>query len=280
MSRRLLVLAVLVALTSPARGEPSEPAQAAWTTDGPAAGDLAAGRPLVVRVIIPLCSNDQVSCGASWAGQPGRPKTNLYWGAIFGARTLFEARSSPWHTVEIGPGEGPVVERAVYRRSVPGELWGLEGEIEQIAVLEAHHGDHIDAAVRALMETAARGGTTTFRDGDRVRTERIHVVGYAGHNRLMDGVSAPEVEGTDSAIPSFVLACDSERWFSQRLVAVGSRPLVMTRALMAPEGYVVDAAVRAVGERAPERAVRDRVVRAYARWQRTTVGAASVLFAR
>jgi hypothetical protein len=53
----------------------------------------------------------------------------------------------------------------------------------------------------------------------------------------------------------------------------------MTRALMAPEGYVVEAIARALGENAAPRDVRARAVATYAKWANLSLGAASWIFA-
>ena len=60
----------------------------------------------------------------------------------------------------------------------------------------------------------------------------------------------------------------------------GSEPLVMTRDLMAPEVYVLEAMARGLGDRATPRELRQRVVAAYARWQRIPERTASTIFAR
>jgi hypothetical protein len=54
----------------------------------------------------------------------------------------------------------------------------------------------------------------------------------------------------------------------------------MTRDLMAPEGYVIEALVRALGDRVTESMLRQRVVAAYAEWQRIPERTASLIFAR
>ena len=252
-----------LSLVSPAAGEPapsgiessqedaSRGTQAGWVERAPSiVADIRAGKPLVVRVVVPLCSNKQIWCGAEFAGQPGNPATNLYWGAIFGARRFLERKRSVWHRVELTSGDGVVLERAVFRREVPASVWGLTRPrpVEQIAVLEAIHGGSIDDAVRRFWQIATRGGEISFRDGDRERTTRVHAVGYVGHNRLMDGIPFPPRLPASSTsghpIPSFVLACNSEGYFTRALISAGSTPLVMTRTLMAPEGYVVDAVLR------------------------------------
>jgi hypothetical protein len=148
-------------------------------------------------------------------------------------------------------------------------------------VLQAVHGAAIDQAVARFWSLATQGGVVRFQDGARERAERIHVAGYAGHNRLMDrsaaALPAPGQEGRP--IPSFVLACSSDAYFSAPLRSAGSAPLVMTRTLMAPEGYVVDAVARALGDNAPRVQVRSRAVEAYAQWQRMPAASARAIFA-
>ncbi len=105
-------------------------------------------------------------------------------------------------------------------------------------------------------------------------------MGYAGHNRMMDGLKlpAPPPPKERAPVPSFVLACKSDSYFSKPLRAAGSTPVVTTRSYMAPEGYAIEAAVRAMAENRPHRQVRKQVVLAYARWQRITPRAASRVF--
>ena len=51
------------------------------------------------------------------------------------------------------------------------------------------------------------------------------------------------------------------------------------QALMAPEGYVIEALTRALGDNLSRQAVRAQVVRSYASWQRISVGSAGRVFA-
>ncbi len=136
--------------------------------------------------------------------------------------------------------------------------------------------------MEAFWQLGTQGGSVSFADGDAQRSVRVHVAGYAGHNRLMDGLElpgAPAPENAPQPLRSFVLACDSEPYFGQKLRDAGSQPLVTTRSLMAPEGYVVEATVRALGDDESEAGVRARVVHAYAKWQRIPEKSAWAIFA-
>ena len=126
------------------------------------------------------------------------------------------------------------------------------------------------------------GGRVRLSDGGRDRELAIHVPGYAGHNRLMDGIRLPPAPpaARRRGAPSFVLACFSERYFGAALRDGGSASLVMTRNFMAPEGYAIDAVVRGLGDNLSTAAVRDNAVRETARWQRIPDWAANTVFAK
>lgn len=296
-TRKRWAIAAAVAMTASALGAAghAEDRAGRWADDFPAVlEDVHAGRPLVTVVVVPLCSNDQIDCGSGPAGKAGNLDTNLYWGAIFGARRFLERKNSGWERVDLqtrhqvrGALAGSTeldegtLQRAVYRRRIEGAAWKRDAPVEQLLVLEAVHGGFIDIAVDRFWSLATGGGRVRFQDDGKPRDVRVHVAGYAGHNRLMDGKQLPAPPTNKaSAIPSFVLACYSEPYFAGALDAAGSKALVSTRALMAPEGYVVEAAARALGDNRAAPDVRDHTVRAYAHWQKLSWGVASAMFAR
>jgi len=280
------VLALLLALLAVTLPPSPASAESPWSAaDAQIAADIKEGRPLVVLVVVPLCDNDQIDCGSPIAGRPRDLGHNTYWGAVFGQRRFFERRGSGWTRLDLTSGKDDLLERAVYRRTVSRAPWGgSEGEtVEQIVVLEAYDGAAIDEAVKRFYKLAGAGGRVRFQDGDKTRDARVSVAGYAGHNRLMDGLKLPKPTAPAEArrpIPSFVMACRSDAYFTRSLQGAGSAPLVMTRDLMAPEGYVVDAITRALGDNVPRAEVRARAVSAYAKWQRLSPGVASTIFAK
>jgi hypothetical protein len=262
-------------------------APATWSEGHPdIAADVRAGAPFVTLVYVPLCNNAQIDCGGKSAGDPSALDKNLYWGRGFGVRRFLNERPKTWELVTHTSGSGDVLEEVVYRRRVAAARWGLEqGEVEQLLMLRAVHGDAIDQAVDAFWKAASQGSEVSFEDGGKARRVRVHVTGYAGHNRLMDGKELPPPPPAEAgkrpwSTPSFVLACRSEPYFSRALATAGSRPLVMTRDLMAPEGYLIDALVRGLGDNVSTASLRQRVVETYAKWQRIPVRTASTIFAK
>lgn len=268
-----ILAALLVSLPARAPAEPGKPA-AAMVADGA----------VVVRVVVPLCHNDQVDCGSARAGDPDDLDHNLYWGAIFGHRRHFGRKASAYTRVSTSRAQPGILERVVFRREVRGAPFGRDHPVSVIVVLDAVHGDRIDEAVDEVFLAAERGDQVTIGEGDERRTLPVDVIGYAGHNRMMDGKEPPaplepeEGDESSSPIPSFVLACRSRQYWQAPLEARGSRPLVMTRDLMAPEGYVLEALVDGLARNEDKAAIRRRVVAAYAKWQRIEEKVAGGIF--
>jgi hypothetical protein len=287
--RNALQIALILGLGAAAelRAEPAkhvgdDAAPPPWSAGTAAARAVEKGGPLVIWVVVPLCDNDQIDCGSDAAGRPRDLKRNLYWGAIFGHKRFFERDKSPWEKLSDetdGFGDTGELERASYRRMVDGAPWGRKDNVEEIVVFSAYAGDRINDAVVTFWKSASSGATVTIHVPD-ARTLKVSVAGYAGHDRLMDGVELPSEPKSTSpdAIPSFVFACYSKKYFGPSLDRVGSETLVMTKALMAPEGYTVDAVARALGENRSRLGVVSNVVASYAQWQRIDVKVASPMF--
>lgn len=285
----LLKLACALAITAalPASARADAPAKSptaaeehaadvAWADPALVARVKESGR-LVIHVYVPLCDNDQIDCGSDKAGQPKNLDHNLYWGAVFGHKRFFSRKASAFERVAVTSGKAPLLERAVFERSLPGQPWGRTDDIALVVVFDAYDGAAIDQALRRFFREAERGGKVLLGEDGEVS---VDVVGYAGHNRMMDGTSPPERDDKKRApIPSFVMACRSKSYFADPLAERGSRGLLFTRDLMAPEGYVLEALVTSLGENRSPLEVRRRVVGAYATFQRITEAVAGRIFA-
>jgi len=270
-------LIVTIALPSSAYAHPPEPPTATQTWLLDRVKDKGV---LVIHVLVPLCNNAQIVCGSKAAGDPVDLKHNLYWGAIFGQKRFFSRKASNFEQVSVAAGVGAHLERAVFRRQLEGASWDRKDPVELIVVLDAFRGDRIDDVVDSFFDEAGSGKTLVFGAKSGPRSVRVDVVGYAGHNRMMDGKRAPAItkESKRDPIPSFVMACHSRRYFSEGLTLRGSDMLVMTKQLMAPEGYVIEAIVGAVAINARPVSIKARAVAAYAKWQKTKENVASTIF--
>ena len=263
------VFAAALAFVAPAalaQPTPIETSSSAAAQPWSASSQATVGQPVLIHVIVALCSNEYTYCGSKAKGDPTDLDGNLYLGATFGARRLFDSSYSPWTRISANPASGQVLEHLIYQR--PSEAFGTV-----MVSLEAWNGTHTDEAIDRFFSIASGGGQVTVQG----RNVPIHAVGYVGLNRLLDGHNLPTASG-GQAIPSFVIARASERTFGPALRQAGSFPLVTVHGTVAPEGYTILAAARAMADNYSPRGIRHRMIEEYARYQRTSQRAAAATF--
>lgn len=219
--------------------------------------DLARGAPLVTHVIVPLCNNAQINCGAGKLGDPSDLDRNLYWGAVFGIAKYFERKSSLYEKWRDEGANGPRLTRIIYRRVVQGSGLGVGAQVEHLVIADAWHGDSIDDAVRTFFQAATQGESIEIKDKG---TLRVHSIIYAGHNRLLDGLKLPSVAVSNEGITSFVLGCRTQSGFEKQLLESGAIAALTTRDYMAPEGYLVDSISQSLAAGLGFKAIRNQTI--------------------
>jgi hypothetical protein len=81
MGRRALAAAVAILLSASARRAGAAEPEDGWLRglQADVSADIAAGRPVVVEVHVPLCDNRVIRCGGRGLGDGGDLRRNLYW---------------------------------------------------------------------------------------------------------------------------------------------------------------------------------------------------------
>lgn len=241
--------------------------------------DVADGKPLIAHVVVALCDNESqgIVPVPATLGDGNAPKTNLYWGAMYGVRSFFR-RQSAWQAVAIAPSsDARVLDRVMYRRDIT-----RNGEKTQVfLVAEAWRGRDIAQAIGHFLELNRGQHAERIRAGD-VEFDAggaAHLIAFMGHNGLMDFPAPALPPATTRTRPhaSVVLACLSDPYF-KALLSRDSVPLILTSGLMAPEAYTLDAVLGSwfAGEDGVQ--VRLAAAGAYAKYQRTSEAAARRLF--
>jgi hypothetical protein len=236
---------LLLALSSQGCCATGEEVQARLTAD------LAEGRPVVVHVVVALCdnANQGIVPVADHLGNGPDPRTNLYWGALYGVRT-FLPRHGGWTILsEERPTDARILARVVLFRTVQRD----GSNVPVYLVADAWDGAEIEGAVERFLDmSAARASETVSVKRNSMELSILaggsaHVVAYAGHNGLMDSTLPPPQKRSSAseASSAIVLACASRGYFLDHLHTAGAHPLLLTTGLMAPEAYTLDAAVRA-----------------------------------
>ncbi|MFN0059524.1 MAG: hypothetical protein ACKVX7_13790 [Planctomycetota bacterium] len=245
--------------------------------------DVAAGRPIVVHVVVALCdnANQGIVRVPAALGNGQDPRSNLYWGALYGLRTFF--LKNDWALVSASPAEEPrVLDRVVLRRDVKRG----DKTVPVFVVAEAWDGAAIKIAIERFLEMAAGGGKSVLRvkhdatEFDLAVGGAAHAVAYVGHDGLMEfSVVSPRRQSSkDAPLSALVLACTSKTYFAEHLEAAGAHALLLTTGLMAPEAYTLDVAIRswAAGESSAN--TQESAAKAYDRFQKCGLRAARGLF--
>jgi hypothetical protein len=233
----------------------------------------------IVHVFVALCDNRHqgIVRVPKELGNGQNPRTNLYWGALYGVRTFFR-RSSHWHetTFTGKPCSDAVLKRCVFRSS--------ESSSPIYVIADAYDGSRMRSALTDFFRTAAGLDTAEIAVSGTGRSVQAmgkpDMVCFVGHNGLMDlSLSAyPKNSGRTNPDCAVVLACRSSSYFEKPLRKAGCTPLITTSGLMAPEAYTLDAVIRswAAGD-SPAETMR-KAAEAYAKYQKISNNAAVRLF--
>lgn len=233
----------------------------------------AVDRPQVIHVVVALCDNHYqgIVPVPEALGNGDNPSANLYWGALYGVKTIFD-RSGAWQRIACsGPVDGtPIRAQCVYRNNNSPRVY---------LVAEAYRGRDIRQAVRDYFRLLA-GLSARYELGDRTadQSDRELVV-YVGHNGLMDFDLPPLPDQPDGkGRDAMVLACRSRSYFSDTISGLGGTPVLMTSGFMAPEAYTLEAALDQWISGGDHNHIRLRAAAAYHQYQKCGLKAARRLF--
>lgn len=228
----------------------------------------------VIHVFVALADNVNqgiVPVSAS-LGNGDNTKTNLYWGAAFGIRTFF-SKSKDWQLITVTPNpSATILERCIFKHRHSSSL----------LVADAYRGKEIAQTTWDFLEAAAgkpgeklKAGDVEFHTGGSA-----DLVAYIGHNGLMDfKLQSQPKRRDDRERRAIILACASKSFFTSALQQSGATPLLWTTNLMAPEAYVLSAAIDGWMKKETDEQIRLRAADAYNKYQNCGVKAARNLFA-
>ena len=269
----ILLLSVLSAALSCAAANPAT-TPAATSAPKVQAEKAAVNSVPVIHVFVALADNVNqgiVPVSAS-LGNGDNTKTNLYWGAAFGIKTFF-SKSKDWQLISVTPNpSATVLERCIFKHRHSSSL----------LVADAYRGKEIAQTTWDFLEAAAgkpgeklKAGDVEFHTGGSA-----DLVAYIGHNGLMDfKLQSQPKRRDDRERRAIILACASKSFFTSALQQSGATPLLWTTNLMAPEAYVLSAAIDGWMKKETDEQIRLRAADAYNKYQNCGVKAARNLFA-
>ncbi len=216
-----------------------------------------------IHVFVALCDNENqgIVPVSKTLGDGQNPRTNLYWGALYGVKTHFK-RSADWELVAtLKNPNAMVLERILFKHKATNTYLladAYDGKfIKQTTVdfLKAASGDNEENLTHSGVELCFGGAS--------------NMVAYVGHDGLMefdlDVTLQPKNEKERDAI---ILACISKDFFQPYLEKTGANPLIWSTGLMSPEAYTLKQAIDGwiLGENDAQ--VRERAASAYHQYQK------------
>lgn len=234
----------------------------------------------VIHVFVALCDNlhQGIVPVSAALGNGDDPPRSLYWGAAFGYKTFF-SKSRDWQllSAQPGPDDGQfIIERLIFKRR----------DREAFLVADAYRGREIQRATMNFLQAAAGEPGETISVAVNGKPASLHLggsanlVAYAGHDGLMDFrlTSMPKKRDNEPRA-AIILACASKSYFADALRSTGAKPLLWTTNLMAPEAYILSAAIEGWLKKETDEQIRLRAAKAYNQYQSCGERSANKLFA-
>jgi hypothetical protein len=239
--------------------------------------NLPRNRSRVIHTLVALCDNQYQGIVPVPAriGNGDDPANNLYWGAAFGVKNFFK-KAADWKLVSESHDPAPaILERVVFKHK----------QEDVYLVADAYRGREIKQCTIDFLKSAAGHDAPEIQVTIDSNTFTIYaggaadLIAYVGHDGLMDFSLDKLPQKLDERTrDTVILACISKSYFSRAVKSTGARPLLWTTGLMAPEAYVLKAALDGWIRGEGGEGVRRRAAESYNKYQRCGLAAAMNLF--
>ncbi len=231
----------------------------------------------IIHIFVALADNTHqgIVPVKSSLGNGDNPRTNLYWGAMYGVRSFFK-RSGYWVFMgKYNTTNENILERIVLRHKSGNAL----------IIADAYRGRNIKECTREFLRAAAgkRAEIIKLKDG-KGNTSEINInsngalICYVGHNGLLDFrlTNYPTGKKTNRR-KVIILGCWSRQLFRDAVKKSRAHPLLWATGKLAPEAYILEAAFSNYVKNADSNEIRRSAARAYNKYQKCGLKAAKRL---
>lgn len=226
---------------------------------------ISAGEPLFVRVFVPLCDNlyQGILPVPKAIGNGQDPNSNLYWGAMYGVRTVFD-RADDWTSekLDIYTNDSILLDRMLFRKR-------FTNGSDVIVLAEAYDGRQMKKCLTDFFDAARGFGTVSGKlkiPGCDLANPDLVV--FNGHNDIIKSDVMPNRKSANRPRDVAAIACLTDESFTVQLEQMNAYPILMTLSLMAPEGYVLKALIEEWVTEATGDEIHTAVAKAYDKYQK------------
>ena len=222
-----------------------------------------------IHVFVALCDN--VNQGivpvSSSLGNGQNPKSNLYWGALYGVKTHFK-KSKDWTYIRSLPSSNSkILERILFKHV----------HTNTYLLAEAYDGKYIQQTTVDFLEASSGKNAISISENDMALNfgGGANLLAYIGHDGLMEfNLDETFSPANNTKRDAIVLACISKAYFKPYIKETGVNPLVWTTGLMAPEAYTLKWAIDGWILEESDEAIRERAAQAYNHYQKCGINGA------
>lgn len=216
-----------------------------------------------IHVFVALCDN--VNQGivpvSKTLGDGQNPRTNLYWGALYGVKTHLK-RSADWLLVKtLESKDTQILERVLFKHITT----------DTYLLAEAYDGKYIEQTTIDFLKAAsgANEQKVVLEGKEHCFGGSADLVAYVGHDGLMEFELDIDLKPVHTnKRDAMMLACISKTYFAPYLKDTGANPLVWTTGLMSPEAYTLKGAIDGWILRETDAEIRERAAKAYHEYQK------------
>jgi hypothetical protein len=216
-----------------------------------------------IHVFVALCDN--VNQGIvpvpKSLGNGQNPRTNLYWGALYGVKTHFK-RSKDWEFVKTLPSNNPkILERVLFKHKTS----------ETYMLADAYDGKYIKQTTIDFLKASSGENSTEITVNNKKMNfgGNSNLLAYVGHDGLMEFSLITKFKSKNTKKrDAIILACISKDYFKPYLQQTGANPLVWSTGLMSPEAYTLKWAIDGWILNESDAAIRERAAKAYHKYQK------------
>jgi hypothetical protein len=227
-----------------------------------------------IHLVVALCDNIHqgiVPVPAS-LGNGNDPDHNLYWGAAYGVKTYFKKQSIDWEYLGHKQSSNPaILERILFKHK--------KNAVYLLA--DAYEGQKIKSCIKDFLNHANRQNPARINHDNQTLHfgGKADLLAYIGHNGLMDFHLNPGYQMSRTTPPDvMILACYSKKYFSEHIQKANANPVLWTTNLMAPEAYVLKAAIDGWILDEDGNSIEERAAKAYHQYQKCGLKGARNLF--
>ncbi|MCT4665299.1 MAG: hypothetical protein N4A45_08730 [Flavobacteriales bacterium] len=227
-----------------------------------------------IHVFVALCDNEfqGIVPVPEQIGNGKDPNLNLYWGAGYGVKSFLKRRTKDWVLVKKLQSSNPyILDRLLFKHS----------KKDVYLLADAYDGEQIKLCIEDFLKASNTQNPIKIKENNIELNfgGDSDLLAYIGHDGLMEfdvNITYKEIEKKKRDV--MILACYSRKYFTPEIRKANATPILWTTHLMAPEAYILKAAIDGWINNENGKQIDERAAQVYNKYQKCGIRGARNLF--